>query len=63
MEPKDDLERAAANQSASVLSEWVFYLRTSGKWWVLPIALVLAVLGLFLLLSASPLGPFIYTLF
>jgi Family of unknown function (DUF5989) len=36
----------------------------AGRWWLLPMIVVLMVFGLLLLLaSATPLGPFIYTLF
>jgi hypothetical protein len=36
----------------------------AGRWWLLPMVVVLMVFGLLLLLaSATPLGPFIYSLF
>jgi len=36
----------------------------SGRWWLVPVIVVLLLFGvLFLLASATPLGPFIYTLF
>ena len=35
-----------------------------GRWWLLPMVIVLMFFGLLLLLaSATPLGPFIYSLF
>lgn len=35
-----------------------------GRWWLFPMVLVLLLFGVLLLLaSATPLGPFIYTLF
>lgn len=35
-----------------------------GRWWLMPVIVVLLLFGmLFLLASATPLGPFIYTLF
>ena len=35
-----------------------------GRWWLLPMVVVLMLFGLLLLLaSATPLGPFIYALF
>ncbi len=37
---------------------------SDGRWWLLPMIIVLLLFGLVLLLaSSSPLGPFIYTLF
>ena len=36
----------------------------AGRWWLLPMVVVLMLFGLLLLLaSATPLGPFIYSLF
>lgn len=63
MHEDGELERAAAAGPGSILGEWLFYLRKSGKWWLLPIALVLFALSGLVLLSGTPLGPFIYTLF
>jgi hypothetical protein len=35
-----------------------------GRWWLFPMIVVLLLFGMLLLLaSATPLGPFIYTLF
>jgi hypothetical protein len=35
-----------------------------GRWWLLPMVVVLLLFGILLILaSATPLGPFIYTLF
>ena len=36
----------------------------AGRWWLLPMVVVLLLFGILLILaSATPLGPFIYTLF
>lgn len=48
----------------SILREFWDFLRVRKKWWLLPIAVVLAALGILLATSAnSPLAPFIYSLF
>ena len=43
-------------------SDLFHYARTSKKWWLIPILIVLVVIG-FLLLGASGALPFVYTLF
>lgn len=47
-----------------VLGEVVQFLREEKKYWLIPIVLVFAVLGLLLVFAqSSALAPFIYTLF
>ena len=47
-----------------ILKEFVLFLRQEKKWWLVPLVLVLLLLGIFLVLSASsPLAPFLYPLF
>lgn len=63
MSPKTELERAAKRGAPSVLADWAAYLRGSGKWWLLPVVLVLLILGTLLMLTSTPAAPFIYSLF
>lgn len=63
-DPKQtELERAATAGPPSIWTEWVHYLRTSGKWWLVPVLLVLLLLGALVLLTSSPLAPYIYSVF
>lgn len=39
------------------------FLRTSKKWWMLPILVVMLLFGLVLVAGNSAVAPFIYTLF
>jgi len=39
------------------------FLRTSGKWWMLPVLLIFLLLGVVLVLANTAAAPFIYTLF
>jgi hypothetical protein len=39
------------------------YLKTSRKWWMLPLLLVFLILGVVLVLANTAAAPFIYTLF
>lgn len=59
----NDFERAAAGGRTSALADWLDYLKRSGKWWLVPVLVVLALLGALAFLSATPAAPFIYTLF
>jgi hypothetical protein len=48
----------------SFLREFLAFLRQRKKYWLIPILLVLAILGLLITLAeGSVAGPFIYTLF
>ena len=60
----DSFEKAAS-QSADVgfLGEMWGFLKSTRKWWLLPIITVIVVFGLLVLLSGTGVAPFIYTLF
>jgi len=47
-----------------VFKEFLVFLRQEKKWWLVPFVLILLLLGIFLVFSASsPLAPFLYPLF
>lgn len=49
---------------AEFFGEFWYFLKTSKKWWLLPIVLVFLLLSVFILLTESAaVVPFIYTLF
>ena len=50
-------------ESTSLLREFFLYLRENKKWWLVPMIVVFLLLGALVLLTASPLSPFIYSLF
>lgn len=56
-------EQAAKQKSRGVVSEFIDFLKTSKKWWLTPIILVLLLVGAIVLLSGTAAAPFIYTLF
>jgi hypothetical protein len=58
----DDFKKARAG-SGGLASELGYFLRKSGKWWLLPVLAAFVVLGALMLLSSSAAAPFIYTLF
>lgn len=58
-----NFEQRATDRSDGLLREVVGYLRATKKWWLTPIFVVLAAVGLLLVLGGTGLAPFIYTLF
>lgn len=63
-EPSSELERAARQEkSVSVWREIGEFLWQNKSWWLMPIVLVLALLGVMIVMSGSAAAPFIYTLF
>ena len=63
-EKKDqDLDSLASQKSPSILREFVDFLRHNGKWWLIPILVLMVLLGVFVMLSGTAAAPFIYTLF
>jgi hypothetical protein len=50
-------------RNRSFLQDLVLFLMESKKWWLIPIAVVLLVMGLLVALGATSAAPFIYTLF
>jgi hypothetical protein len=62
--PESEFEKRAAEPSQEgLLSDFWFFLRTNKKWWLVPILVILLLFGLLMLLTVSPLAPFIYPLF
>lgn len=45
-----------------ILSEFAHFLRHEKKWWLTPILILLALMGLIIVSSNSALAPLIYTL-
>jgi len=46
-----------------LIGEFLYFVRTSKKWWLAPILAVLLAFGLLVFLSGTAAAPFIYTLF
>ncbi|WP_435010667.1 DUF5989 family protein [Tundrisphaera lichenicola] len=59
----DRLERLARQSQPSIVAEFFAFLRENKKWWLLPILLLIAVLGLLIALASTGAAPFIYTMF
>jgi hypothetical protein len=69
-DPQDDRARETAafrrdadTSQQGFVVEFGQFLLHNKKWWLLPIFLVLLAIGILAALTATPLAPFIYTLF
>jgi hypothetical protein len=59
-----DFENARKDtRPKGVIGEFWHFLRSSKKWWLLPIVAVLLILAALAFLSTTAAAPFIYTLF
>jgi hypothetical protein len=60
---KDFKSAASEKHRNGMVSEFLYFLKTSKKWWLLPIVVILASFGVLIFLSGTAAAPFIYTLF
>lgn len=61
--PPSDFERQAEEATPGLIAEFIDFLKTSKKWWLTPIIVVLLLIGALIILSGTAVAPFIYTLF
>ncbi len=50
-------------ETTGLIAEFIEFLRFNKKWWLAPIMVIMLLLTLLAFLTASPVAPFIYTLF
>ena len=62
-EKKNAFQEAGNEQRESLLSEFVHFLKTNKRWWLLPILLIIAALALLTFFGSTGAAPFIYTMF
>ncbi len=60
---ENEFEKASQQADESFLAEFVSFLKYNKKWWMTPIFIVLGLLTLLVFFTASPVAPFIYSLF
>ena len=59
-----EFQQEAQALRATFLGEFWYFLKHNKKWWLLPILIVFLLLGVLVFLSsATPIAPFIYTVF
>jgi hypothetical protein len=56
-------EAGAREKPTGLVSELLQFLAHNKKWWLLPILIVLALVGVLVVIGGSAASPFIYTLF
>lgn len=59
----NEFEKASQEKQVSLGREILDLLKHNKKWWLAPILIVLALIGVLLVLGATGAAPFIYTLF
>jgi hypothetical protein len=60
---KNEFEKAGDEQPLSLVGEFMHFVLENKKWWLIPILLSFALIGLLVVLSSTGAAPFIYTLF
>jgi hypothetical protein len=61
--PKSEFEKLGEEAPLSLPREFLLFLVENKKWWLIPILLALAALGLLAVLTSTGAAPFIYTMF
>jgi hypothetical protein len=61
---RPEILRAAKKEgNRGLLGELWLFLRSTGKWWLVPVLIALLLLGAVAVLSGTVYAPFLYTLF
>jgi uncharacterized protein DUF5989 len=56
-------EHLAEEAQQSFVKEVWYLIASDKRWWLAPIVVAIAILGVLVMLSSTGVGPFIYTLF
>jgi Family of unknown function (DUF5989) len=59
----EKFSRQASLERPGFVSEYLHLMRSTRKWWLLPLIVLLLGLGGLMVLSSTAAAPFIYTLF
>ena len=62
-EKNDDFLNAAQDGERGLVAEFVMFMAENKMWWLTPILVVFGLLGVLLVLGATGVAPFLYTLF
>ena len=60
---KNEFEKAGDEQPITLVQEFICFIVENKKWWLIPILLSFALIGILIVLNATGAAPFIYTLF
>ncbi len=61
--PRNEFEQAGDEKPLTLVQEFLLFVTENKKWWLIPILLVLALVGVLAALAPTGAAPFIYTLF
>lgn len=59
----EEFRRHGSIDRPGFVTEYLYLLRRTRKWWMLPMIVLLLGLGALMILSSTAAAPFIYTLF
>lgn len=59
----DSFEQASQSNRGGLFADLIAFMAENAKWWLIPIVIVLGLLGLLIVVSATGAGPFLYALF
>ena len=59
----NEFETAGRARQLSLAEEFLVLMKQNKKWWLTPILLVFALVGLLVILGSTGAAPFIYTMF
>ena len=62
-DPVEEFTRRGKMKPTSILGEYFYFLKTTGKWWMLPLLVMILLFGLLIMVAGTGAAPFIYTLF
>lgn len=62
-DPTQELHEAGRQPPPGVVREFLLFLRSNKKFWLLPLLSALLLIGLVALLGSTAAAPFIYSLF
>ena len=60
---EEEFLQAAQQEERGLISEFIMFMAENKLWWLTPILVVFGLLGVLLVLGATGVAPFIYTLF
>ena len=60
---QNEFAAASEEQNAGIISEFIYFLKTNKKYWMIPLLVTLLGLGALIILGGTSAAPFIYTLF
>ncbi len=60
---EESFTQLSRQSDPGLVAEFIQFLRYNKKWWLIPILVTIVLLTAMAFLAASPVAPFIYTLF